>query len=376
MYSTCIFCHRDLGANEAIEEFPVGRRIAFDPAKGRLWAVCRRCERWNLSPLETRWEAIEDCERRFRDTRRRVSTENIALARLSEGLELVRVGEPLRPEFAAWRYGDQFGRRRKRAIAYSAAGATAAGAVIVGGTIAGISMGAVFPGFNAAFQGWYRERVIHRTWDEHGEPIRIQFKHLFTSRLLPAAGEGEWMLHVDHADGWKRGSSKDKRTMLVSGEAAVDFASRLMARVNRRGGKKATIQTAVDRIEAAGHPERYLIETARAAEREWQAAAEARAAKGKGPPKQPHKPLVGSLAGLSPDSRLAVEMATREQTEREAMLGELKGLEATWRRAEEIARIADNLLVPEEIDAFIERERSSGARREGPDGPAADESQG
>jgi len=44
MFSTCIFCHRDLGANESIETFPVGRRLAYDEAKGRLWVVCRHCE--------------------------------------------------------------------------------------------------------------------------------------------------------------------------------------------------------------------------------------------------------------------------------------------------------------------------------------------
>ena len=26
MYSTCLFCHASLGANEAVERFPVGRR--------------------------------------------------------------------------------------------------------------------------------------------------------------------------------------------------------------------------------------------------------------------------------------------------------------------------------------------------------------
>jgi len=36
MYSTCLFCTHSLGANEVLEEFPVGRRIAFDAAKGRL----------------------------------------------------------------------------------------------------------------------------------------------------------------------------------------------------------------------------------------------------------------------------------------------------------------------------------------------------
>ena len=117
-----MFCHKPLGANEVIETFPVGRRLAFDSARGRLWVVCRKCERWNLTPLEERWEAVEDCERIFRDTRIRVSTENIGLARHPEGLTLVRVGAPLRPEFAAWRYGDQFGRRQRRAVLYGAAG--------------------------------------------------------------------------------------------------------------------------------------------------------------------------------------------------------------------------------------------------------------
>lgn len=55
MYRNCIYCAGDLGSNEIIEEFPVGRRLAFDGARGRLWVVCRRCERWNLSPLEIRW---------------------------------------------------------------------------------------------------------------------------------------------------------------------------------------------------------------------------------------------------------------------------------------------------------------------------------
>ena len=52
MYATCLFCHARLGINDAVEQFPVGRRLAFDAAKGRLWVVCDGCGRWNLSPLE------------------------------------------------------------------------------------------------------------------------------------------------------------------------------------------------------------------------------------------------------------------------------------------------------------------------------------
>src|SRR5919198_5999863 len=135
MYSTCLFCHHDLGKNEVVEQFPVGRRVAFDAAKGRLWVVCRKCERWNLTPLDERWEAVEEAERLYRDTRRRVATAEIGLARLADGTELVRIGAPLRPEFAAWRYGDQFGRRRRRQMLIAGAGIAAVGGVVIGGAL-------------------------------------------------------------------------------------------------------------------------------------------------------------------------------------------------------------------------------------------------
>src|SRR5687767_12076796 len=136
MYSTCLFCNAPFERNESLEAFPVGRRLAFDAAKGRLWVVCRKCERWSLSPLDERWEAIEQAERLYRDTRRRVATDNIGLAKVSEGTTLIRIGEPLRPEFAAWRYGDQFGRRRKRQVLAAGGGLGAVGAIVAGGAAA------------------------------------------------------------------------------------------------------------------------------------------------------------------------------------------------------------------------------------------------
>jgi len=57
--------------------------------------------------------------------------------------------------------------------------------------------------------------------------------------------------------------------------------------------------------------------------------------------------------------RLALEMSLHEDDERRALDGELAALEARWREAEEIAGISDNLLLPAEIDAEIERLRSS-----------------
>lgn len=84
MYSTCLHCHKSLGPNDAVEHFPVGRRLAFDSAKGRLWVVCQHCARWNLTPIEERWEAVEESERAFRAPRLRGQTDNIGLVRLTD----------------------------------------------------------------------------------------------------------------------------------------------------------------------------------------------------------------------------------------------------------------------------------------------------
>ena len=359
MYTTCIFCHADLGRNEAIEEFPVGRRLAFDGAKGRLWVVCRRCERWNLSPLETRWEAIEACERAFRSTAMRASTDNIGLAKLREGLVLVRVGDPVRQEFAAWRYGDQFGRRRKRALLVSGAVATATGALVAGGWLS-------LPGLwvtTRMAQSWYRNQVVLKTRDPHGAPVRVLRKHLYTSRLVPDADGSGWGLRVDHLRGWHKGSGATGReSMIIHGPEALGLAGQLMAQANRRGGKEDTIRRAVRRLEGAGHPEAFLPQVAHGARRAFEERAGSHVPAGG--IERLRKPLPGTLAGMGESTRLAIEMATHEQAEREALEGELKELEARWRQAEEIARIADNLLVPDSIDGFIADERERGVTDE------------
>ena len=360
MYSTCLFCNRPLGENEAIEEFPVGRRLAYDAARGRLWVVCRRCERWNLSPLETRWEAIEACERRYRDTRLRVSTDNIGLARLSEGLELVRIGAPQRPEFAAWRYGDQFGRRRKRAIAYTAAGAAGLGAVVAGGAALGVTVGGGWYGFIGLYNNWMNERTVARIRDLDGNPIRVQTKHLLESRIIPVGGEEGWALELAHVRGWEKGNTKERQmeSLVLEGDTAVRVAGQLMARVNRRGGKRDTVQAAVKQIEESGDPETYLRDAARVSTRLREAGAAVLEEKRRRRRSRAKHTRKGSLQALPGEMKLAVEMATQEQAEREAMEGELAMLEAAWQAAEEIAGIADNLLVPSSVEDFIRREKA------------------
>jgi hypothetical protein len=50
-------------------------------------------------------------------------------------------------------------------------------------------------------------------------------------------------------------------------------------------------------------------------------------------------------------------MAVHEENERAAMEGELELLGMAWQDAEEIAAIADNLLIPAEIEEHLKRLR-------------------
>src|SRR5947208_5405743 len=59
MYRTCGFCNGKLGGDGGPSGLGVGRRLAFDEWKGRLWVICPKCSRWNLAPLDDRLEQIE-----------------------------------------------------------------------------------------------------------------------------------------------------------------------------------------------------------------------------------------------------------------------------------------------------------------------------
>jgi hypothetical protein len=326
-----MFCHKPLGANEVIETFPVGRRLAFDSARGRLWVVCRKCERWSLTPLEERWEAVEDCERIFRDTRIRVSTENIGLARHPEGLTLVRVGAPLRPEFAAWRYGDQFGRRMRRAVLYGAAGIVAVGGIVIGGAAAGILSGTVLSQSGNFVNLWMNARTLVKLRPEDGGVIKLKRQDLLGTRLRPSH-DGE---------GFKVQIRKRRKKVWYEGAEARRFAGAILPKMNSMGGGKEMVQNAVGLIETAGHPEQYLTAIA------------------EGDRFNDVKGVPGYVNKMEKPQKLALEMALHEEQERRALEGELWLLERAWEEAEEIAEISDNLLLPEGAEEFL-REHGEG----------------
>jgi hypothetical protein len=349
MYSTCLFCNGALGSNEAVEAFPVGRRLAFDGAKGRLWVVCRRCERWNLTPLEERWEAIEQCERAFRDTRLRVSTDEIGMARLKDGLELVRIGAPQRPEMAAWRYGDQFGRRRRRSLIVGGATAAAVTGYVIAGPIMGLVTVSIWPGINVYnfVHSLYRRRsVAARIPRASGEKLVVSREELEQASLGWDARERRWSVQVQHrltepdAARWWQPAREHAYTTL-GGDEALTAARLLLPVINARGAPRGTVQEAVE----------FLGETP-AVDAIFARAARSFPNRSTEPSR--HDATV-RLKTIPTPVRLALEMAAHEESERRALEGELHLLEAAWRDAEEIAGIADDMFLPQSVNDELKR---------------------
>ncbi len=328
MYTTCMFCNKPLGENQVVEAFPVGRRLAFDAHRGRLWVVCRKCERWNLSPLEERWEAVEDCERLFRGTRTRISSENVGLAKHPEGLELVRIGQPLRPEFAAWRYGDQFGRRRKKTLLYGTAGVAVLGTLVISGVAAGVVSGAALGQSGNLVNVFVNGRTLAKIKAPDGTVLKMKKPDLDKTQILQEGAD--WALLL----------KKGKKEYRFDGAEAHRVTGIIASRVNRSGAKKVDVQRAVALLDEHGSADAVMKAASQQISRNT------------------FKDYTGHLARLAVPTRLAVEMALHEEQERRALEGELWRLERAWEEAEEIAAIADGLLLPEGADDFMARHKA------------------
>ena len=358
MYATCTFCHRALGSNESIEVFPVGRRLAFDATKGRLWVVCTHCAQWNLTPLEERWEAIEGAERLFRDSRLRHSTDNIGLARLRDGTELIRIGNPVRPEMAAWRYGANLVRRWKGAATGMGVGAVVgvgaamllpASIPLLALTVAaanGAAIGAVGAhlirlGGKIAFVGQF---IV----DNEHQYVRVSPKEMAFVRLI--AHENGWALRVPYhsrrptvehhwQDVIDLGGTGH---VTISGQAALTATRQLLPIINGWGARKTVVEDAVKLASSWESTESgFAYSLARARELASQQLF--------GDP--------GSLYHLPAPMRLALEMSLHEDEEQRALNGELAELQRMWRDAEEIAGISDALMVPGRVQRTLDQLR-------------------
>ena len=338
MYSACLFCHADLGHNEVLAGLEVGKRVAFDPAKGRLWVVCTTCGRWNLTPFEERWETLEDCERLFRDTRLRYSTDNIGLAQPRWGFELVRIGDALREEVAAWRYGTKLLSRAPTMAGYAQSLGMSHRAVMRLRTLP------------------RRHEALTRVWLGH-DRVPVRYAHLPHAELLRPDRDETWRLRVRH----------DHGATLLEGAEALKVARTLLTALNDGTAPEHMVNAALEKLDDAGHNDGYFARVgALARSTSWGRVKGLRIQDDELDTTSPRPAAERVIVRLttrsfwsrggtgSEDSallhrigdvdRLALEMAANEDAERIALEGELEQLRDAWREAEEVAAIADRLL--------------------------------
>lgn len=342
MYSTCLHCTKPLGTNDVLETLPIGRRIAFDGAQGRLWVVCRHCAKWNPVPFDTRLESIDACERLYRDTTKRYSTGTIGLARARDGLDLVRIGAALRPEFAAWRYGESYRRRRRNAFIAGGVGVGIAAGTVAGVGVAIGAMGAVFAhvGWTATRVTWeyaFRRNAAFRVIDPDGagRPRRVGYLQMKGSRLVWE--EGRLTLEVPRF----LTTPSSNAPMKWRGTDAMAIGRRVAGGLNLTAGTGKNIERAIQLVaEHNGDLSRWLPTRVQFTN------VKTREVAPKPKPWGRWEPLESvALHDLPDDQRLGVEMWMNEDIERIWLEGELKLLEREWREAEKLARIADEMVV-------------------------------
>ena len=326
MYRSCLVCSAEFRPNDALEHLGRGRRVAYDPAKGRLWQVCGSCARWSLVPLESRWEALQELEKLVTDKARVLSrTDNVALMRAGS-LEIVRVGRAALHEEAWWRYGREFRRRRENYRKLTVAAAAGAAGVIAGSAATGgISFVAAWilwrraPGVVTGGARWMR--FGSTAWRGRGRCLRcgstltrVRFRE--RERLVVTGDEQSPGVVVScvrcrgHEDAGQR----------LEGHEAGRVLRRVLAYHHFAGSSDQRVEGAVKLIDFAGGTERL-----------------------------PSR-ILGSgaaLGSLSDTGRVALEIAVHEEHERLLLSMEVAELEAHWRREEELAAIIDGELTPD-----------------------------
>ncbi|MFL5383409.1 MAG: hypothetical protein ACJ8GN_12900 [Longimicrobiaceae bacterium] len=302
MFRTCVFCGSALPGNDRLEHFPVGRRVAYDPERGRLWAVCGMCGRWNLAPFEERWEALEELERLATGPARTLArTDNVALLS-APGLDLVRVGPARLAEEAWWRYGRDLLRRRRSAALLLALD------LLVLPVFTPLARHQAFGRFAHLGEGACPKcgaaGVTRLTWHEVGRG------------RLALDGEGRMAIELGCL---RCGASEPGAGPTLTGAEAQRVMRGFLAWAHFAGAPRETVAASARAIDAAGSAEGYVREVARAGSPLWQ------------------------LEQSAPRS-LALEIALNDDAERRLLRGEAAMVERQWEEEERIAAIADRLV--------------------------------
>jgi len=324
---------------------PQGRRVAFDLKRGRLWVVCPACGRWNLSPIEERWEVLEECARLSQKALLQESTGEISLLRHGSGLSLVKVGAPSLGETVSWRFARSLLRRRRNFVLGMAV-ASALPLITIFGAGVGGSMAALFSS-SLTLRRLYKETATTAIDWTTASGTRLQITTGAARALCYAEDQSNGMvLSVrTHNAGFQEVEGGDARVLLA----------RALPLINESGGNTGFALFAAELIKEAGGAEGYLASVAADGE------LHKRSVLGR-PSSRKHR--VGSIYQFPSAIRLGLEAATHMDLETRALSGEIEGILSEWRAAEELAEISDGLLEPPGWDDFRKKHGQEGGERE------------
>jgi hypothetical protein len=318
LYSHCLFCRGEFPTNALFGLVPPGERLAYDPARGRVWSICTRCRRWNLAPLEERYDAIETLERAVSGRATLLAaTQHVRLYGCDD-LTIVRIGPAPVAERAAWRYGRELIARAAtfRSLRTRVAAAAADALARVGESFGMLQLDRHWGPTGAAdILRWSRFGSV--AWDGRSacrfcNSVLHTLHFDVTWWLHPRTADGELVVGVPctRCDPWSPVNVFD-----VAGDDAHLLLQRVLAYQHVAGATDRDVGAATRLIRDAGSPERLITELATGRSSLWR---------------------------IGPLRTLAMEMALGHLAERRLLLRELYGIEAEWRAEEEIARIVDD----------------------------------
>jgi len=181
--------------------------------------------------------------------------------------------------------------------------------------------------------------------DEAGNLLPLSVHDAWSAKLVPYRAAGEWYLSGQHrrldsthaqtrSSRWV-GLDQAPDPVKLRGDVALRALATLLPHANMMGATRRKIHEAVRVIETSSSVHQLMYKAVETQTR-WSTA-------GSTP-----------ITGLPAQLRLAMEMVLQEEDERSALEGELVALEQRWREAEEVAAIADSLLVSPATEARLE----------------------
>ena len=213
------------------------------------------------------------------------------------------------------------------------------------GTVAGIFGPGILVGLAWTLfiaRRYSRQRAALTLRDDAGALRTLSPGHLRAAEIAPLNESGTWAMDVaeiarrERPFVWRNGRrTVETSVMRLTGADAVRAVRVMLPLINNAGGDKREVDDALRFMQrqVTGDPvfSTLFVPSRRRAKLE---------------------PL--PIGAITPTRLLGLEMAMNEDLERRALEGELALLEHAWREAEEIAAIADDLLVPPTIREKLE----------------------